>query len=177
MKQFRQELYQTFNNRADTLMELVDALCSNPTARSVVEYSLTPCFRRTYTGLYKAVAECRWGEQQVARLMAPYLPRPRQRSFWLLGVDVTPQSRPYAHTLADQGMVYQPNPVKGNKPVTIGHQYSTVALLLEPEDHGSSSWVMPLKTRRVRTDEDKELAGQSRLTLYSRIPCLPFTAT
>ena len=89
--QFRQGLYQNFNNRADTLMDLVDAMCSNSTARSVVEYSLTPCFRRTHTALYKAVTECRWGEQQLARLLAPYLPHPWQRSFWLLGVDVTPQ--------------------------------------------------------------------------------------
>lgn len=49
--QFRQKLYQNFTNRADTLMELVDALCSTGSARSVVEYTLTPCFRRTYSSL------------------------------------------------------------------------------------------------------------------------------
>ena len=103
--QFRQRLYQNFTNRADTLMELVDALCSNGSARSVVEYSLTPCFRRTYSTLYKALAEWTWDDGQLARLLAPSLPRPRQRSFWLLGVDVTPQPRLFAHTLTDRGMV------------------------------------------------------------------------
>ena len=174
LTQFRQRLYRAFNNRADTLMELVDAICSNSTARSVVEYSLTPCFRRTYTALYKAIAECKWEEQQLAWLLAPYLPRPRQRSFWLLGLDVTPQPRPYAPTLADRGMVYHPNPVKGNKPVAVGHQYSTVALLPEPEEHVSSSWVVPLKTRRVRTDEDKELVGAEQMDALLRDPQLPF---
>ena len=54
--QFRHKLYQNCTNRADTLMELGDALCSTGSARSVVEYSLTPCFRRTYSTLYKALA-------------------------------------------------------------------------------------------------------------------------
>src|SRR5215207_596694 len=139
--QFRQKLYQNFTNRADTLMELVDALCSNASARSVVEYSLTPCFRRTYSTLYKALAEWIWDTSNLARLLAPSLPRPSERSFWLLGVDVTPQPRPFAPTLPDRSLVYQPNPVAGNTPVTIGHQYSTVALLMEAHAPRSSSWV------------------------------------
>jgi hypothetical protein len=57
LKQFRQELYQNFTNRADTLLELVDALCSNPTATSVVELSQTGCFRRSYSSLFKAIDE------------------------------------------------------------------------------------------------------------------------
>src|SRR5437867_4171608 len=109
--QFRHRLYQNFTNRADTLMELVDALCSNGSARSVVEYSLTPCFRRTYTTLYQALAEWTWDARQLARLLAPCLPRPRERSFWLLGVDGTPQPRPFAQTLPDRSLVYQPNEV------------------------------------------------------------------
>jgi hypothetical protein len=155
-------------------MELIDAMCSNPYARSVVEYSLTPCFRRTYTALYKAIAECRWDEQQLARLLAPYLPAPQQRLFWLLGVDVTPQPRLYASTLPDRGMVYHPNPVKGNKPVTVGHQYSSVALLPEPEQDLSSSWVVPLRTKRVRTDQDKELVGAKQIDALLQDPLLPF---
>jgi hypothetical protein len=174
LAQFRHRLYHSFGNRADTLMELVDAICSNSSARSVVEYSLTPCFRRTYTALYKAVAECRWEEQQLARLLTPYLPTPQQRSFWLLGIDVTPQSRLYARTLPDRGMVYQPNPVKGNKPVTVGHQYSSVAILPEPEQGVSRSWVVPLCTRRVRTDQDKELVGAEQVDALLQDPLLPF---
>jgi hypothetical protein len=155
-------------------MELVDAMCSNPFARSVVEYSLTPCFRRTYTAMYKAITECRWDEQQLARLLAPHLPPPWQRSFWLLGVDVTPQPRLYARTLPDRGMVHHPEPVKGNKPVTVGHQYSSVALLPEPEQNLSSSWVVPLRTRRVHTDQDQELVGAEQIDALLQDPLLPF---
>jgi hypothetical protein len=154
--QFRQRLYQNFTNRADTLMELVDALCSTGSAHSVVEYSLAPCFRRSYTTLYKALAEWTWDEGHLARLLAPFLPRPRKRSFWLLGVDVKEQPRPFAQTLPDRAMVYQPNPVAGNTPVTIGHQYSTVALLPEAQAHRSPAWVVPLSTARVASPDDKE---------------------
>ncbi len=172
--QFRHRLYQNFTNRADTLMELVDALCSTGSARSVVEYSLTPCFRRTYTSLYKALAEWSWDEGQLARLLAPYLPRPRERSFWLLGVDVTPQPRPFAQTLPDRGMVYHPNQVQGNTPVTLGHQYSSVALLMEAQAQLSPSWVLPLSTARVASADDKEEVGAAQIDALLQDRALPF---
>ena len=165
LEQFREELYQNFNNRADTLMELVDAICSNPNARSVVEYSLTPCFRRSYSTIFKAIAEMTWDENTIARLLTTFMPQPQTRPFRLLGVDVTSQPRPFARTLADRGIVYRPNTVKGNKPITIGHQYSTVAVLPEGEAGVSSSWVIPMLTRRVSTDEDKELVGAEQVDL------------
>src|SRR5215207_6154767 len=172
--QFRHRLYQNFTNRADTLMELVDALCSNGSARSVVELCLTPCFRRTYSTLYKALAECNWDDHHLARLLSPFLPHPRQRAFWLLGVDVTPQPRPFAQTLVDRTMVYHPNPVAGNIPVTIGHQYSTVALLPEGEAHRSPSWVLPLSTARVASTDDKEGVGAAQIDALLQDRALPF---
>jgi hypothetical protein len=172
--QFRDRLYQNFTNRADTLMELVDALCSNASARSVVELCLTPCFRRTYTALYKALAEWTWQQAHLAHLLAPFLPSPRQRSFWLLAVDVTPQPRPFAQTLPDRGLVYQPNPIADNTPITIGHQYSSVALLLEQSAQRSPSWVVPLSTARVATADDKEGIGAAQIDTLLLDPNLPF---
>ena len=174
LEQFRQQLYQNFNNRADTLMELVDAICSNPHARSVVEYSLTPCFRRSYSTIFIAINEMEWDELTIAHLLASYLPRPQQQPFWLLGTDVTPEPRQFAYTLADRGMVYQPNAIKDNKPVTIGHQYSTTALLPEAEEGMSPSWVIPLMSQRVRTSEDKELVGSGQINALLKDPKLPF---
>lgn len=174
LTQFRDRLYHSFGKRADTLMELVDAMCSNATARSVAEYSLTACFRRTYSALYKAVASCQRTELGLARLLAPCLPRPQQRRYWLLGVDVTSQRRLYAPTLADRGMVYDSNPVKGNRPITVGHQYSSVAMLPEAEENLSSSWVVPLCTSRVHTHEDKELVGAAQIDALLKDSSLPF---
>lgn len=155
-------------------MELVDAICSNPDAHSVVEYSLTPCFRRSYSTIFKAINEMEMDEMAIAHLLAPYLPRPQQRPFWLVGTDVTPQPRQFAYTLADRGMVYQPNPIQGNKPVTIGHQYSTTVLLPEAEEGTSPSWVIPLMTSRVTTDEDKELVGSGQISALLKDSKLPF---
>ncbi len=155
-------------------MELVDALCSTGSARSVVEYSLAPCFRRSYSTLYKALAEWKWDERHLARLLSPFLPRPSLCSFWLLGVDVTPQPRPFALTLPDRSMVYQPNPIASNIPVTIGHQYSTLALLPEAQAHLSSSWVVPLSTARVSTSDDKEDVGAAQIDALLLDETLPF---
>ena len=45
-QQFRQKLYNLFPHRQDSLMDLLDALSSNVAARSPVELSLNPLFRR-----------------------------------------------------------------------------------------------------------------------------------
>lgn len=174
LAQFREELYQNFNNQADTLMELVDAICSNPNARSVVEYSLTPCFRRSYSTIFKAIEKMEWDQLQTAKLLAAYLPRAKEESYWLLGTDVTSQRRQFAGTLTDRGMVYEANPIKGNKPVTIGHQYSTTCLLLAEEEGMAKQWLIPLLTKRVSTNEDKEMVGINQVKELLKDPTLPF---
>ena len=174
-EQFRQRLYQNFTHRADTLMELVDAICSYTNANSIVEYSLADCFRRTHSNIFKGIDEFDLGDQTIASLAAPCLPEPQTKTFHLLATDVTPQPRQFARTLADRGMVYQPNAVAGNKPVTIGHQYSSVVLLPEPEEGVTSSWVVPLATQRVATDADKEGVGCEQIHALLRDPNLPFS--
>jgi hypothetical protein len=175
LKQFRSSLYQNINNRADSLMNLLDAMCSVPNARSVVEYSLAACYLRSYSTIFKAINEMNLAPMWLPYQLVPYLPRPKKWPFWLLMADVTPGPRPYAHTLEDRGMVYQPEVVKGKLPVTIGHQYSTVALGLEPEAGVSSSWALPLLTERVESSEDKEMVGSRQIEMLLRDAKLPFT--
>ena len=38
-------------------MDLIDALVSMPEANTVVEYSLSPLFRRSYSTIFKAIDE------------------------------------------------------------------------------------------------------------------------
>ena len=175
-EQFREQLYhEHFNKRADALLDLVDAISSNSKARSVVELSLNPCFRRDYTSLFKAVAsyESKEGKKNLAQLAAPYLPQPRKRSFWLLGVDVTPQSRPYAYTLAERECVYQPTPVRSNKPITFGHPYSSIFILPERAGKASSHWVIPLNTKRANRN-NKEKIGALQVQELLEDKGLPF---
>jgi len=81
LEQFRQQVYQNFNKRADALMDLIDALSSNTSARTVVELSLNPCFRRDYSSLFKAIDECQIESSRIAKLAKAHLPRPEQRAF------------------------------------------------------------------------------------------------
>ena len=171
---FRESLYQSFTKRGDTAMDLVDALSSNLFAQSPVELSLSPFFERDHTSLYKMWDETEVKEKTLVELLWPYVPAPKQRSWWLFGVDVTPYRRPFASRLADRSYVYEPSVIRNNKPVIPGHAYSTVGLLPEAESGLSRTWVIPLLTRRVQSTEDKELVGAEQINLLLSDPQLPW---
>ena len=176
LQQFRDKVYQNFNKykRTDTYMDLVDALSSNTTAKSVVELTLNPQFQRTYTALNKALTVDCLGGQRLAHLASQTIPAPEARKFYLIGTDVTSNPRPFAPTLPDRGFVYQPNTSHGNKPIAIGHQYSLVALLPERDRAQSAPWVVPLAMDRVSSQENKELVGARQIRAMLEDPQLPF---
>lgn len=174
LTQFRYRVYQNFNKRADSSMDLLDALCSTPNARSVVELSLSPYFRRDYSALFKVIAVYEMTDRDLAHLAASYLPAPHRRPFWLLATDVTPQPRPYSATLAGRGFVYQPTVISGNQPITIGHEYSTVVVLPEKAARTEPAWVIPLSVRRVPLGMDKERLGDAQLQALLTDEALPF---
>lgn len=189
LEELRLDLYEKLAYRRDTLLDLLDALSSNTTARSVVELSLSPFFRREYSSITdgidnffqapsadgKGEGEERgeWG-QKLVRLIAPYLPHPKERKFWLFGIDVTPHPRRFAKTLADRTYVYQPNTLKGNKPVNIGHQSSVLAYLPEKGEL-SPPWIVPLDVRRVSSEESKNEAGAKQVKEVFSAEKLPFS--
>ncbi len=186
LKQYRQALYNSFGQAADATFELLDALASQTTARSVAELSLEPVFRREYSSLYGAIAAFfetaeadeeaptrRQQEVEQVHLLAPYVPAPVQRPFWLFATDATSTRRQYAYTLQDRGYVYWPNPVAGNKPVTIGHSYSVLVNLPEKEA-GDPPWVMPLLTRRITTAETETEVAAAHLEAVFGEETLPW---
>lgn len=176
LKQFREEVYQNFNKRADTLMDLMDALSSNASAQTVVELSLNPVFRREYSALFTALDE--WepkkADKTLAQLAGPYLEKRERFAFWLLGTDVTPQPRVYARTLGDRSYVHQPNSIQSNKPITIGHAYSSVVCFPEEESEHGPVWVVPLSVERVKSSADKEMVGAEQIQTLLEDEKLPF---
>jgi len=68
LKQFPTLLYQSINNRAGTLVNLLEAMCSVANAKSVVEYSLAACYQRSYSTLFKAIDELK--VEQIEMLLA-----------------------------------------------------------------------------------------------------------
>ena len=155
-------------------MDLVDALSSNTTARTAVELTLNTHFRRHYTALNKAVRVNSISDEQLSRLATKMREAPSKRQFHLIGIDVTSRPRPYAETLKDRGFVYQPNTIKGNKPIAIGHQYSFVALLPERDKEKIGNWVIPLAMKRVGSQENKEMVGAQQVAAILNDEALPF---
>mgnify|MGYP001054815325 CR=1 FL=1 len=187
LQRYREELYLLLPLRRDAVLDLLDALSGSPHARSPVELSLSPLFRREYGSIRDAIthffqasnpqqapAERRVWEQSLARLIARYLPAPQRRPFWLLGTDVVPIPRPFAQTLEDLSYIYQPNPLAGDKPVTIGHRYSVTAFLPEQEHPDDPSWAVPLIVRRVRSDEKATVVGAEQVVTLLQDKQMPF---
>jgi len=87
------------------------------------------------------------------------------RAFHLFAVDVTPSPRVFSPTVEDRGYVYAPNnAIAGNKPITIGHQYSIAAYLPEKSaEQYSFPWVVPLSCERVNTDQKGITVGMEQL--------------
>jgi len=183
--QFRQDLYALLPYRRDAILDLVDALTGNTQARSPAELSLSPLFRREYGSVYDAVdsffvpsapevatAERRTHDQGLLRLIAGTLPPPRK--FWLFGLDRTSAPRRFAVTLPGRRYVYQPNTLRGNKPVTIGHDYSILAALPAKTAPTTPPWVLPLLVRRVLSTETGLDVGVAQITAVVTDETLPF---
>ena len=141
-------------------------------AASVVELSLNSLFRRNYNSLYKGIQEFLplqtddKYKQQVNRLLAAVsftIPTSKSRSFNLFGIDTTPYPRPYSATLADKSFIHYPNPIKGNKPISIGHSYSVVCALPERIETGNVPWAVPLSGERISTEEKFTDIGNKQL--------------
>jgi hypothetical protein len=85
---------------------------------------------------------------QCVDLISQVVPQPKQQRFFLMGQDCTSIGRPLAKSLEDRGMVHQPTQIKSNKPITIGHSYSLLAILPE-RNNEDAPWTIPLDMSRV----------------------------
>ena len=175
---FRSDLYNVLSKRADAVLDLVDALSSTSSASSVVELSLSGLFRREYPSVYDAVehlfiassADKETKERLKFRkkllgLGASFIAKPITRNFLLFGVDGVSIPRLYADTLDDRSFVHQPTVIRGNKPITIGHSYSTLAFLPESVAGDYSHWIFPLSMQRVTSDQKATEVAQEQFQL------------
>jgi hypothetical protein len=158
LRQFRQGIYESFPYRRDSLLDLLDALSSNERARSTVELSLNPCFRRQYSALYKAIGQayvesdypvCSLEAYQQGAVLLDTLPPPRQRPYQVFGLDETPNERLYARCLRDRQHIHRCTPVAAQRPLSEGHTYSVLAAFPEVEADEWCRWALPLQVARV----------------------------
>jgi DDE superfamily endonuclease len=91
-----------------------------------------------------------------------------------MGQDCTSIARPFAKSLEDCEMVHQPTQIKGNKPITIGHRYSLLAVLPERSNE-DAPWTIPLDTGRVPTESTSTQQGIAQLNAVLTKPNMPWT--
>ena len=146
LRSFRQAAYACLDQADDALFELCDAVLLTPSANSFAELSLCPAFRRRWPSVYEALADGRIDRDALLGLYIAQMPSADRP---LLVGDHTPWPRLSARTLRDRTFVHQSTKIKGNKPITMGYDYSTIAWI--PPDEGS--WALPLVHERIPSTE------------------------
>ena len=178
VQNFRTRLFRLFKFRADATMDLIDAV-AGPNHESVVKTSLSPLFRRKYSSItdvadnmFRRKAEENPGEQELqeehcklSSLLAEYCPPPGERGFTLLATDCTAKPRIYSSKVSDRTIVHAPNHVPGQKPITVGHEYSLVVYPPEEEGDRNAHWSYPLSVRRVKSDEAGPQVGFEQIQM------------
>jgi len=146
LKQFRQSAYTLLGLGKDAIVDLMDAVLTSPQVNSFVELSLSPVFRRAWPSVYSGLRSSRPQRHQLMKLCLEQIPtEPRP----LLAGDHTAWPRPEARTLRDRTIEHQPTQIAGNKPIVVGHGFSTIAWI--PEAQGS--WALPLRHERLTSFE------------------------
>jgi len=156
-KKFRDQIFSCFSFQADSTMDLVDALSANTDATSVVQLSLNPIFRRKYGSIRDAITIFSLEPKQRTHIEHCLINHcssiTKNQPYRLVVLDCTAAPRKYSKTVEDKGIVHAPNPIPGNKPITVGHQYSIMGFLHEQTlENKNIPWMLPLSTRRVASD-------------------------
>lgn len=166
IQHFRNRLFRLFKFRADATMDFIDALAGSA-RESVVKISLSDLFRRTYSSItdvidnmFRREAEqnpnehdFREDQLKITELLTEQCEISGNRGFVLLATDCTAKPRIYAKTVTDRSIVHAPNHVPGQKPITVGHEYSLVVFIPEDTRDRRAHWTFPLSIKRVHSHE------------------------
>ncbi|QLE45763.1 transposase (plasmid) [Nostoc sp. C052] len=147
LQEFRQAAYNHLGKAHDATFELTDAILTTRNAYSLADLSLSPFFRRKWSSIYEALQDSRPKRQKLMQLYIKQMPTQDRP---LLAGDHTAWPRPDAVTLQERTIEHTSVTVPGNKPITIGEGYSTIAWV--PDDSGS--WALPLRHERITSWEN-----------------------
>lgn len=146
LQQFRQAAHPLLGRAKDALFDLMDAVLTTVHVSSFAMLSLSPLFRRQWPSLYEALQDGRPQRNKLMRLYIEQIPTDQRP---VLAGDHTNWPRPEAKTLKERTYEHRPTPILGNKPITIGQGYITLAWV--PESAGS--WALPLRHERITSFE------------------------
>jgi hypothetical protein len=160
LQAFRQAAYACLGNGRAALFDLADAVLATPAVNSFAELALAPVFRRRWASLYEALQDGRPDREALLRLYVKQLPTGGRL---LLAGDHTAWPRLAAPTLRDRKIVHAPTKIAGNRPISIGYDFSTLSWV--PELAGS--WAPPLLFERISSAETPHQKGASQLRRIS----------
>jgi hypothetical protein len=139
-------------------MDLIDTVAATA-VDSVVKLSLTSLFRRKYSSLTD-VLSCLFRKNlktdqtteekqeqtiKVTQLLAEEcVPSSDENGFALFAIDCTANPRIYARKVNDRSIIHAPNHIPGQKPITVGHEYSVLVHLPNETEDKDLHWVVPL---------------------------------
>ena len=180
---FRNELYQIFKCRRDVIMQLIDTVAAQNHKESVVQLSLSSLFDRGYSSITDALSnffcknpdtpldkeELKKQQSELSHLIFRHSVGVSKSPVLKLIVDCSSTGRIHSKKLTDRSFVHTPNKIPGQKPITVGHQYSTVVLLPEKTD-SSVAWVPPLSVVRVTSEEKGAAVGMQQIQEILKIP-------
>jgi hypothetical protein len=142
---FRRKTYACFTRAKDALMNVADALLTQPSAQSLAELSLSPFFERHWSSLYEAFQDGTIDREALQKLFAQYAPAPKEGERLVVGGDASSILRIESKTARDRTYVHASNLPEGTKPVRPGWQFSEIGVL--PNEQ--SSFVYVLDNRRI----------------------------
>ena len=156
-ERFRREVYQSFEQRADAGLDLVDALTSAPTVGSPVGLSASTLFRRGFSSVYDFLRSGRMVLPRLRRVLFRHQPEDAETiaGYEVYAVDCTGDPATEAKTLPDRGQSKKGR----NAPLEVGHTYSWLVRLVQR----GTSWCMPLDIGRVSTESSDSQVGADQV--------------
>jgi hypothetical protein len=122
LQQFRQAVHGCFKRRADSALDLLDALTQTPHVDSPVALSESTAFRRAFSSVYDVLQH---GTLDIVQLRQTLHQAQPSACEWIAGhevyaADATPHARPQAKTLPDRVQWKSDT----DAPTHVGHRYS-----------------------------------------------------
>lgn len=150
LEQVRQQIYASFERRADALFNLTDALMGESQARSLAELSLSPNFKQKWSSVYAALQDGRINSEQVRATLvqAVLAEKPGSEPVWI-AVDGSNIPRPEAETSEDRTIIHLSNLPLVERPIGVGWMFSSVVLI--PDQ--TSSWTPILDQQRITSEQ------------------------
>jgi hypothetical protein len=159
---FREEVYQSFDQRGDGGLELIDALTSTPGVASPVELSESPLFRRRFSSIYDVLNRGRIQYERLREVLDELQPEDAETvaGYEVYAMDCTDDPAPEAETLPDRSQSKKGK----DTPTVVGHRYSWLVRLAK----WRTSWCMPQDIERVATTSTDSQVGAQQIESLSK---------